>query len=81
MHSKSLLCCDQNIYIFIMCECMCFQQGSDKVILTYFIYLLQGGGGVTCVMQDSKVFEKAGVNVSVVSGPLPDGAAQQMRSR
>ncbi|KAK2173920.1 hypothetical protein NP493_842g01002 [Ridgeia piscesae] len=41
----------------------------------------QGGGGVTCVMQDSKVFEKAGVNVSVVSGPLPEGAAQQMRSR
>jgi coproporphyrinogen III oxidase len=41
----------------------------------------EGGGGITCVMQDSKVFEKAGVNVSVVNGVLPPGAAQQMRVR
>eukprot|EP00918_Siedleckia_nematoides_P011292 GHVU01024789.1.p1 GENE.GHVU01024789.1~~GHVU01024789.1.p1 ORF type:complete len:183 (-),score=31.11 GHVU01024789.1:3165-3713(-) len=41
----------------------------------------EGGGGITCVMQDGGVFEKAGVNVSVVYGELPSGAAQQMRSR
>jgi len=41
----------------------------------------EGGGGITCVMQDSTVFEKAGVNVSVVSGVLPPAAAQQMRVR
>ncbi|XP_057340633.1 oxygen-dependent coproporphyrinogen-III oxidase [Microplitis mediator] len=41
----------------------------------------EGGGGITCVMQDGKVFEKAGVNVSVVSGELPPGAIQQMRAR
>jgi len=40
-----------------------------------------GGGGITCVMQDSNVFEKAGVNVSVVHGSLPEAAAQQMRVR
>ncbi|XP_014474448.1 PREDICTED: oxygen-dependent coproporphyrinogen-III oxidase [Dinoponera quadriceps] len=41
----------------------------------------EGGGGVTCVLQDGRVFEKAGVNVSVVTGVLPPGAVQQMRAR
>ncbi|XP_068599854.1 oxygen-dependent coproporphyrinogen-III oxidase, mitochondrial [Brachionichthys hirsutus] len=41
----------------------------------------EGGGGITCVMQDGQVFEKAGVNVSVVSGHLTEEAAKQMRSR
>lgn len=41
----------------------------------------QGGGGITCVLQDGDVFEKAGVNISVVSGQLPPAAVQQMRSR
>lgn len=41
----------------------------------------EGGGGITCVMQDGDVFEKAGVNISVVSGTLPAAAVQQMRSR
>lgn len=41
----------------------------------------KGGGGISCVMQDGKVFEKAGVNVSVVFGNLTEEAAKQMRSR
>ncbi|ALC38480.1 Coprox [Drosophila busckii] len=41
----------------------------------------EGGGGVTCVLQDGDVFEKAGVNVSVVTGMLPPAAVQQMRAR
>lgn len=41
----------------------------------------EGGGGVTCVLQDGKVFEKAGVNISVVTGNLPPAAVAQMRSR
>lgn len=41
----------------------------------------EGGGGITCVLQDGKVFEKAGVNISVVSGNLPPAAAAQMRTR
>lgn len=41
----------------------------------------EGGGGITCVLQDGKVFEKAGVNISVVSGVLPPAAVAQMRSR
>lgn len=41
----------------------------------------EGGGGITCVLQDGDVFEKAGVNISVVTGMLPPGAVQQMRTR
>lgn len=41
----------------------------------------EGGGGITCVLQDGEVFEKAGVNISVVSGFLPPAAVAQMRSR
>jgi coproporphyrinogen III oxidase len=49
--------------------------------LLCLLYVFKGGGGVTCVMQDGTVFEKAGVNVSVVRGHLPAAAAQQMRAR
>ncbi|POI28271.1 hypothetical protein CIB84_007979 [Bambusicola thoracicus] len=41
----------------------------------------EGGGGISCVLQDGEVFEKAGVNVSVVFGQLSEEAARQMRSR
>lgn len=41
----------------------------------------EGGGGITCVMQDGRVFEKAGVNISVVTGTLPAAAVQQMKAR
>ncbi|XP_056183795.1 oxygen-dependent coproporphyrinogen-III oxidase, mitochondrial [Falco biarmicus] len=41
----------------------------------------EGGGGISCVLQDGEVFEKAGVNVSVVFGLLSEEAARQMRSR
>ncbi len=37
-----------------------------------------GGGGVSCVLQDGEVFEKAGVNVSVVEGTLTPEAAGAM---
>lgn len=41
----------------------------------------EGGGGITCVLQDGTTFEKAGVNISVVTGKLPPSAVQQMRAR
>ena len=39
----------------------------------------EGGGGITCVLQDGNVFEKAGVNISVVYGTLPRAAIEKMR--
>ncbi|KAF3483557.1 coproporphyrinogen III oxidase [Arthroderma uncinatum] len=39
-----------------------------------------GGGGISCVLQDGNVFEKAGVNVSVVYGKLPRPAIEKMRA-
>lgn len=40
----------------------------------------EGGGGITCVLQDGNVFEKAGVGVSVVYGSLPKPAIAKMRA-
>ncbi|KAJ3202846.1 Coproporphyrinogen-III oxidase, partial [Dinochytrium kinnereticum] len=41
----------------------------------------EGGEGTSCILQDGKVFEKAGVLVSVVHGPAPDRLMAQMRAR
>lgn len=38
-----------------------------------------GGGGITCVLQDGNVFEKGGVNTSIVYGTLPRAAISKMR--
>lgn len=40
----------------------------------------QGGGGISCVLQEGNVFEKAGVNTSVVYGRLPRPAILKMRA-
>lgn len=41
----------------------------------------EGGGGITCVLQDGHTFEKAGVNISVVHGKIPPQAVAQMNAR
>lgn len=38
----------------------------------------QGGEGISCVLQNGRVFEKAGVNVSIVYGKLPPRAVESM---
>lgn len=39
-----------------------------------------GGGGISCVLQEGNVFEKAGVNISIVYGKLPKAAILKMRA-
>ncbi|MPC22412.1 Oxygen-dependent coproporphyrinogen-III oxidase [Portunus trituberculatus] len=39
------------------------------------------GGGVTCVLQDGKTFEKAGVNITVMTAPLSKELQASMRAR
>ncbi|KAL8452224.1 hypothetical protein Emed_001531 [Eimeria media] len=39
------------------------------------------GGGLSCILEEGLVFERAGVNVSVVEGQLPAAAAQAMCTR
>jgi coproporphyrinogen III oxidase len=39
----------------------------------------KGGDGISCVLQDGNVFEKAGVNISIVYGTLPRPAIEKMR--
>lgn len=39
-----------------------------------------GGEGSSCVLAGGRVFEKAGVNVSIVEGKLPKGAQLQMKA-
>ncbi|XP_041352280.1 oxygen-dependent coproporphyrinogen-III oxidase-like [Gigantopelta aegis] len=63
-----------------VCHALEEQDGEKKFLVDKWTRE-EGGGGVTCVLQDGTVFEKAGVNVSVVTGKLPKGAIQQMRSR
>ena len=41
----------------------------------------EGGHGTSCVLQNGKVFEKAGVNVSIIKSPAPEAMVKQMRAR
>ena len=64
-----------------VCRALEEVDGQSKFLVEKWSRAKSGGGGITCVMQDSNLFEKAGVNVSVVHGNLPQPAAQQMRAR
>jgi coproporphyrinogen III oxidase len=54
--------------------------GSSKKFLVDSWQRAEGGGGISCVLQDGEVFEKAGVNISVVYGKLPKAAIAKMRA-
>ena len=41
----------------------------------------EGGGGLTCVIQDGIVFEKGGVNISSVHGTLPAEMASRLHTK
>lgn len=41
----------------------------------------KGGGGITCVLQEGNVFEKAGVNMSAMWGEMSEEHVKALRSR
>lgn len=61
--------------------CKSLEEFEDKKFQVDRWLRSEGGGGISCVLQDGKTFEKAGVNISVVHGTLPPPAVKQMRSR
>lgn len=64
-----------------MCRALEAEEGKDTRFRIDRWERPEGGGGITCVIQDGQTFEKAGVNISVVEGHLPSAAVQQMRAR
>lgn len=66
---------------FKVCKAIEKLEPSQKFIIDKWAKENKTGGGVTCVLQDGQVFEKAGVNISVVCGSLTEGAEKQMSSR
>ena len=54
--------------------------GSGKTFLRDTWKRPSGGYGTSCVLQDGAVFEKAGVNISIVYGSLPRPAIEKMRA-
>ncbi|KAJ3011514.1 Coproporphyrinogen-III oxidase [Thoreauomyces humboldtii] len=41
----------------------------------------EGGVGASCVLQNGRVFEKAGVNISIIASKAPEGMLAHMRAR
>ena len=60
--------------------CRELEKFEDKKFMADRWTRTEGGGGISCILQDGKTFEKAGVNISVVHGSLPPAAVKQMRS-
>lgn len=46
-----------------------------------FLRVQGEGGGISCVMENGAVFEKAGVNISAITSTLSAEAVKQMRER
>ena len=64
-----------------VCKALDKEEDCNKIEVDRWFRHDAGGGGITCVLQDGKVFEKAGVNISGISGNLSRGGVAQMRSR
>ena len=73
---KEVQLCEFRLIVYVFVPSLCLVCALCVSVVTW-----QGGGGVTCIMTDGSVFERAGVNVSVVHGKLKAAAVQQMRAR
>lgn len=57
------------------------EEGGKKFLVDRWERDDEKGGGITCIMEGGQVFERAGVNISVIGGRLPPPAVAQMRAR
>ncbi|VDD75713.1 unnamed protein product [Mesocestoides corti] len=55
--------------------------GKAKFVVDRWMRDKNEGGGISCVLQDGEVFEKAGVNISVITTTLSEAAIKQMKER
>ena len=51
-----------------------------KFLREHWIRPSGGGEGSSCVLHDGRVFEKAGVNISIINSKLPPAAQKQMKA-
>ena len=54
---------------------------SALLIHLYLFNFILGGYGCSAVLQEGRVFEKAGVNYTILASPAPKGMLKQMRAR
>lgn len=58
--------------------CFTFEGFDDKKFRTDIWEREEGGGGITKIIENGRIFEKGGVNISSVSGVLPGNIASQL---
>uniref|UniRef100_A0A5K3FF58 coproporphyrinogen oxidase n=3 Tax=Mesocestoides corti TaxID=53468 RepID=A0A5K3FF58_MESCO len=73
-----VLCMNLQSYL---CRNMEAIDGKAKFVVDRWMRDKNEGGGISCVLQDGEVFEKAGVNISVITTTLSEAAIKQMKER
>ncbi|KAK7020191.1 hypothetical protein SK128_011537 [Halocaridina rubra] len=63
------------------CEALEQEDGGKFLIDRWSRHDPKEGGGISCVLQDSATFEKAGVNITVMTAPLSKQLQASMRAR
>ncbi|EUB55646.1 Coproporphyrinogen-III oxidase [Echinococcus granulosus] len=73
-----ILCMDLQSHL---CRCMGAIDGKARFTVDRWIRGNDEGGGISCVLQEGGVFEKAAINISVMTSSLSDSALKQMKER
>ncbi|KAL5968541.1 Oxygen-dependent coproporphyrinogen-III oxidase mitochondrial [Taenia solium] len=77
IHSKmELLCMNLQSHL---CRCMEAIDGKARFFVDRWTRKNDEGGGISCVLQEGNVFEKAAINISVINCSLSDQAIKQMK--
>ncbi|VDL62707.1 unnamed protein product [Hymenolepis diminuta] len=73
-----MLCMDLQSHL---CRHMETIDGKARFVVDRWMRNDGNGGGISCVLQGGRVFEKAGINISVITSTLSENAIQQMKGR